>query len=175
MDKIDWQIVDMLLRDARVSYSEIGRQLGLGKDSIQKRVKKLTESGILKTPISILDAKKCGFAGIVDFFINLDIENLSLVEDQLSKLPYVLLLGRAIGDYNFYLSSFYRDFNDIKEIISLIKKISFISSYEMICYERDVAISIIWPFIDEDPYRSIIYKIQSKHERYDREVNNENR
>ena len=109
MDKIDWQIVDMLLRDARVSYSDIGKHLGLGKDSIQRRVKKLIESGILKVPISILDAKKCGFEGIVDFFIRADIENIQAVEDHLSTLPYVLIIGRAIGDYNFYLSSFYRN------------------------------------------------------------------
>ena len=162
MDKIDWEIVDMLLRDARVSYADIGKKLGLGKDSIQRRVKKLNTSGILRTPISILDAKKCGFEGIVDFFIRLDTENIQAVEDQLSTLPYALVIGRAIGDCNFYFSSFYRDFEDIKVIISRIKKISYISSYEMICYERDVATSIIWPFIDGEPNRSIVYKLKSK-------------
>ncbi len=153
----------MLLRDARTSYSDIGKHLGLGKDSIQRRVKKLVERGILKIPISILDAKKCGFEGIVDFFIRIDIENLQIIEEQLSKLPYVLIIGRAIGDHNFYLSSFYRNFDDIKEIIAQIKKISCISSYEMICYEKDVATAIIWPFIDGDPNNSIIYKIQPKY------------
>ena len=61
MDNVDWQIMGMLLRDARKPYSEIGKAVGLGKDSIQKRVKKLQEQGILGTPISILDARKCGF------------------------------------------------------------------------------------------------------------------
>jgi hypothetical protein len=72
------------------------------------------------------------------------------------------MMGRTIGDHNFYLSSFYRDFNDIKEIVSQIKMSSHISFYEMICYQKDVAVPIIWPFIDGDPYSSIIYKIQSK-------------
>jgi hypothetical protein len=110
-----------------------------------------------------LEAKKCGLEGIVDFFIRLDIENIQLVEDQLITLPYALIVGRAIGDYNFYFSSFYRDFGDIKDIISRIKKITYISSYEMICYEKDVAASIIWPFIDDDPNRSIVYKVKSKY------------
>lgn len=153
----------MLLRDARVSYSDIGKRVGLGKDSIQRRVKKLNALGVLRIPISILDAKKCGFEGIVDFFIRVDIENIQMVEDQLSTLPYLLVIGRAIGDYNLYLSSFYKDFNDIKEIISQIKKISSIISYEMICYEKDVANPLIWPFIDGDPNNSILYKVQSKH------------
>jgi DNA-binding Lrp family transcriptional regulator len=152
----------MLLRDARVSYSDIGKKLGLGKDTIQKHVKKLTDLGVLKVPISILDAKKSGFKGIVDFFILLDVENIQAVENQLSNLPYGLVIGRAIGDFNFYFSSFYRDFDDIKEIISEFKKIPYISSYEMICYEKDVAIPIIWPFIDGDPNSSIVYKIQAK-------------
>jgi len=162
MDKIDWQIVDMLLRDARVSYADIGKQLGLGKDSIQRRVKKLNSSGVLKTPISILNANKCGFEGIVDFFIRLDSENTGMLEDNLLTLPYILILGRAIGDYNIYLSSFYRNFSDIKEIVSRIKKISGISSYEMIYYEKDVANPLIWPFVNGDPSNSIVYKIQAK-------------
>ncbi len=162
MDKIDWQIVDMLLRDARVSYADIGKRLGLGKDSIQRRVKKLNDLGVLKTPISILNAKKCGFEGIVDFFIRVDTENIEILEERLSTLPYILILGRAIGDYNIYLSSFYRDFSYIRAVISQIKKISGISSYEMICYENDVANPLIWPFINGDPSNSIVYKIQSK-------------
>ena len=75
MDDVDWQIIDMLLKDARKPFSDIGKALGLGKDSIQRRVVKLRERGILGTPIAILDARKCGFEGIIDFFIKIDVRS----------------------------------------------------------------------------------------------------
>ena len=164
MDNVDWQIVDMLLRDARKSYSEIGKAVGLGKDSIQKRVRKLHEQGILGTPISILDARKCGFEAIVDFFIKTDSElkDMKTFETPLAKLPYILIYARTLGDYNLYVSSYFRNFDDIKEIVELIKSNANFSSFEMAIYRKDVSNPLIVPFVNGNPENSILYKIQGK-------------
>ncbi|HLN46121.1 MAG TPA: Lrp/AsnC family transcriptional regulator [Candidatus Sulfotelmatobacter sp.] len=166
MDNVDWQIMDMLLRDARKSYSEIGKVLGLGKDSIQKRVKKLQEQGILGTPIAILDARKCGFEGIVDFFIKADSElkDVETFEAQLAKLPYILTFARTLGDYNLYVSSFFRNFDDIREIVEVIKSNGNFSSFEMTIYRKDVSNPLIVPFVDGNPENSILYKIHTKYQ-----------
>ena len=164
MDNVDWQIMDMLLRDARKPYSEIGKAVGLGKDSIQKRVKKLQEQGILGTPISILDARKCGFEGIVDFFIKTDAElnDVKTFETQLAKLPYILTFARTLGDYNLYVSSFFRNFDDVREIVEMIKSNANFSSFEMAIYRKDVSNPLIVPFVDGNPENSILYKIMGK-------------
>lgn len=163
MDDIDWQIMDMLLRDARKPFSEIGKALGLGKDSIQRRVKKLQEKGILGTPIAILDAKKCGFEGIIDFFIKTDIElnDAKTFEKQLAKLPYILAIAKTLGDYNLYVSSFFRNFGDAREIIETIKKNESVSSFEMAIYAKDTSNPLVMPFVTGNPDDSIIYKIHS--------------
>ncbi len=164
MDNVDWQIMDLLLRDARKPYSDIGKAVGLGKDSVQKRVKKLQEQRILGTPISILDARKCGFEAIVDFFIKTDSElnDVKEFETQLAKLPYILTLARTLGDYNLYVSSFFRNFDDIREIVALIKKHANFSSFEMAIYRKDVNNPLIVPFVDGNPENSILYKIMGK-------------
>ena len=164
MDNVDWQIMDMLLRDARKPYSEIGKAVGLGKDSVQKRVRKLQEQGILGTPISILDARKCGFVAIVDFFIKTDSElkDVKTFETQLAKLPYILTFARTLGDYNLYVSSFFRDFDDLREIMELIKNNANFSSFDFAVYRKDVSNPFIVPFVDGDPENSILYKIMGK-------------
>ncbi len=164
MDNVDWQIMDMLLRDARKPYSEIGKAVGLGKDSIQKRVKKLQEQGILLTPISILDAGKCGFEAIVDFFIKTDSElkDVKSFEAQLAKLPYVLTFARTLGDYNLYVSSFFRNFDDVREIVDLIKGNVNFSSFEMAIYRKDINNPLIVPFVEGNPENSILYRIMGK-------------
>jgi Lrp/AsnC family transcriptional regulator for asnA, asnC and gidA len=164
MDNVDWQIMDMLLRDARKPYSEIGKAVGLGKDSIQKRVKKLHKQGIIGTPISILDARKCGFEAIIDFFIKTDseLEDMKIFETQLAKLPCILTFAKTLGDYNLYISSFFRTFVDITEIVELIKSNTSLSSFEMAIYKKDVSNPLILPFVEGNPENSILYKIQGK-------------
>lgn len=164
MDDIDWQIMDMLLRDARKPFSEIGKTLGLGKDSIQRRVKKLHEKGILGTPVAILDAKKCGFECIIDFFIKTDAElnDAKAFEEQLAKLPYIILIGKTLGDYNLYVSSFFRNIGDAREIIETIKKNEMVSSFNMAIYAKDTSNPLLMPFLAGNPENSIVYKIHSK-------------
>lgn len=164
MDETDWQIIDMLLRDARKPFSEIGKALGLGKDSIQRRVKKLHENGILGTPISILDAKKCGFEGIIDFFIKTEAElnDVKTFEKQLSKLPYIFTIAKTLGDYNLYVSSFFRNIGDAREIIETIKKNEMVSFFDMAIYVKDTSNPLLMPFLAGNPENSIIYKIRAQ-------------
>ena len=164
MDETDWKIIDILLRDARKPFSEIGKALGLGKDSIKRRVKKLHESGILGTPISILDAKKCGFEGIIDFFIKTDAEqnDVKTFEKQLAKLPYISTIAKTLGDYNLYVSSFFRNIGDAREIIETIKKNEMVSSFDMAIYVNDTSSPLLMPFLAGNPENSIIYKIRAQ-------------
>jgi Lrp/AsnC family transcriptional regulator, regulator for asnA, asnC and gidA len=170
MDETDWTIIDMLLKDARTSYSEIGKRLGLRKDTIQRRVQKLTKLGILGTPISILDAKKCGFEGIVDFFIKIDTSNFN-IKHEFKSLPFVLMIAETIGDYNLYLSSFFRNIDDINQIVSKLKSLPNIVSFEMFYYFNDIANPLIMPFISGNPSNSILYKIKSATPQWNKKQN----
>ncbi len=163
MDETDWQIMDALLRDARTPFSEIGNRLGLRKDNIQRRVKSLHEKGILGTPTIILDSKKCGFEGIVDFFIKLvpGSEDISKVEAKLAEMPYVIWTAKAMGAYNLYISSFFRDFDNYREIIETVKRTEQILSFEMVVYSKDISNPILIPFVDNRPEDSIVYKTRT--------------
>jgi DNA-binding Lrp family transcriptional regulator len=163
MDDTDWRIIDFLLRDARTSFSEIGKVLGLGKDAIQKRVKKLRSDGILGIPITIFDAKKCGFEGIVDFFVKISNEGPGIldIQKELAEYPYTLQVTASLGDYNLYFSSFFRNFEDIRRLVEKVKKNASVSSFEMAIYSQDISNPMILPFLNDQPENSIIYKIQN--------------
>jgi Lrp/AsnC family leucine-responsive transcriptional regulator len=164
MDDIDWEIMDSLLRDARTTLTTIGKKLGLGKDTIQKRVKKLQKQGLLGTPIAILDSKNCGFKGIIDFFIKftpkITIDEKEIT-NQLTELPFLLSIANTEGDYNLYLSSFFRSVEDVGKIVDLISEIPEISHFEFVVYSKNVSLPILIPFVDGNPENSIIYKLKS--------------
>lgn len=48
MDKIDIRIIDLLKGNARMSYQELGDQIGMSRVAAKKRVQKLEERGIIR-------------------------------------------------------------------------------------------------------------------------------
>lgn len=163
MDDVDWKIMDALVKDARITLSEIGKELGLGKDTIQKRVKKLKNQGLLGDPRIILDSKKCGFKGIADFFIKFDPKKVvdeKQIINQLKQLPFLLFIATSEGDYNLCLSSFFRSVEDIANIVNLMSKITDILDFEIVFYAKDISNPILIPFVEGRPEDSIIYKLK---------------
>ena len=48
MDRIDAELITALRAEARASYAELGRRVGLSGPSVQDRVRRLEESGTLR-------------------------------------------------------------------------------------------------------------------------------
>lgn len=47
LDEINWAILEALQKNARSSFSEIGRKVGLSSPAVAERVKKMEDSGII--------------------------------------------------------------------------------------------------------------------------------
>jgi Lrp/AsnC family transcriptional regulator, leucine-responsive regulatory protein len=48
LDQIDWKILKELQIDARISYAELGRRVGLTTPAVIERIRKLEDAGIIK-------------------------------------------------------------------------------------------------------------------------------
>jgi Lrp/AsnC family transcriptional regulator, leucine-responsive regulatory protein len=47
LDPTDWRILEELQEDARISFSELGRRVGLSAPAVAERVKRLESAGII--------------------------------------------------------------------------------------------------------------------------------
>ena len=47
LDPVGWQILSALQEDARLSFAEIGRQVGLSLPAVAERVRRMEEAGII--------------------------------------------------------------------------------------------------------------------------------
>ena len=45
MDEVDQKIVQLLIKNARMSYSDIGQQVGISRVAVKSRIKALEEKG----------------------------------------------------------------------------------------------------------------------------------
>ncbi len=57
LDKIDNQIINLLLKDARMSYSDIGEAVGLSRVAVKNRIAALERLGVIKGYKAVIDSQ----------------------------------------------------------------------------------------------------------------------
>ena len=55
IDEKDNQIINLLLEDSRMSYSDIGDRIGMSRTAVKKRISELEKSGLIKGYTVVLD------------------------------------------------------------------------------------------------------------------------
>ncbi|MDQ3800143.1 MAG: Lrp/AsnC family transcriptional regulator [Acidobacteriota bacterium] len=103
MDSIDWKILKELQRDARVSYAELGRRVGLTTPAVIERVRKLEDAGIITGYRAEIDAAKVGLP--ITAFIRMSITGVdySRIIEVAEGAPEVLECHRGTGGDSFIM------------------------------------------------------------------------
>jgi Lrp/AsnC family leucine-responsive transcriptional regulator len=73
MDSIDYNLVRVLAEDARLSYAELGRRVGLSPSAVAERVHQLEGAKVILGYRALLDEKAFGYSVIA--FIRLTCDN----------------------------------------------------------------------------------------------------
>jgi Lrp/AsnC family transcriptional regulator, leucine-responsive regulatory protein len=60
LDAIAWKIVEALQRNARVTFAELGRKVGLSTPAVAERVHRLEEAGVITGYHASIDGSKLG-------------------------------------------------------------------------------------------------------------------
>jgi len=60
LDQVSWKILEALQQNARLSFAEIGRQVGLSTPAVAERVHRLEEAGVITGYHAALDLAKLG-------------------------------------------------------------------------------------------------------------------
>ncbi len=98
MDEIDRQIIRILKSDGRTAYIDIGKQVGLSEGAVRKRVKLLTDSGVIRrftVKISVGE----GAEAITLFATNPSFPTQE-VSDRIRTIPNVETLYEVTGEYD---------------------------------------------------------------------------
>ena len=62
LDELDRKIVGLLIQNARMSYSDIGQQVGISRVAVKMRVQALEKKGIIEEYTTIINPQKLGGA-----------------------------------------------------------------------------------------------------------------
>ena len=98
LDEIDNQIINLLIADARLTYSEIGEKVGISRVAVTKRVAALEEQGIIKgyhADVNPMEAPKMmTFVAV----IKTRADSYDLISDALEQEACVVTLCKMSGD-----------------------------------------------------------------------------
>jgi Lrp/AsnC family leucine-responsive transcriptional regulator len=103
LDDAGWNILDELQRNARVSFAELGRRVGLSTPAVLERVHKMEACGIILGYHAKLDRAKTGMP--ITAFIRLSVlgDLLQRVIAIAEKLDEVLECHRVTGTDSFVI------------------------------------------------------------------------
>lgn len=103
MDSIDWKILKELQTDARTSYAELGRRVGLTTPAVIERVRKLEDARVITGYRAEIDTTKIGLP--ITAFIRMSISGVdySHIIEVAQNSEEVLECHRGTGGDSFIM------------------------------------------------------------------------
>ena len=86
LDELDQKIVQLLIKNARMSYSEIGSLVGISRVAVKMRVQSLEKRGVIEEYTTIINPQKISGAVSCYFEIETKPDTLGQVTD--TQLPH---------------------------------------------------------------------------------------
>ncbi|MFD1613971.1 Lrp/AsnC family transcriptional regulator [Gelatiniphilus marinus] len=124
LDEIDHQILDMLIDNTRIPFTDIAKKLLISAGTVHVRVKKMEESGIIRGSSLTLDYKKLGYSFIayVGLFIN-NTSQTKFVLERINDIPFVTVAHITTGKFNIFCKIRAKSTEHAKEIIFMLDDI----------------------------------------------------
>ena len=118
LDDVDHQILDILIQNTRVPFTDIAKKLLISAGTVHVRVKKMEEAGIITGSSLTLDYTKLGYSFIA--YVGVFLHNTSqtqFVLERIHEIPYVTVAHITTGKFNIFCKIRARDTLHAKDVI----------------------------------------------------------
>lgn len=99
LDSTDWKLLRELQRDARLSYNELGRRVGLSAPAAAERVRRLESAGIITGYGAQIDPAKVGLPLLAMIQMRCDPGKCLLKTSRAGEFPEVLEMHKLSGSH----------------------------------------------------------------------------
>ena len=140
LDEIDYKVLDLLIDNSRIPYTDIAKKLLISAGTVHVRIKKMEDAGIIKGSTLNLDYVKLGYSFIAYVGIFLEKNNMTdRVLQSLKDIPFVTVAHITTGRFNIFCKVRATDTKSAKDIIFMIDDIEGVSRTEtMISLEESI-------------------------------------
>ncbi len=120
LDNMDRMLLRALFYDATTSAGALGRRFGLSQSAAWRRIRRLTDAGVLRGRRIELNLEKLGFGVTVFLGVKLATKGRVSLEDferAVSAIPEVQTVEHVLGMYDYRLRVVARDISDFERIL----------------------------------------------------------
>jgi Lrp/AsnC family transcriptional regulator, leucine-responsive regulatory protein len=122
LDQISWHILETLQTDARLSFAELGRRVGLSTPAVAERVRKLEDMGVILGYHALIDPSKVGIS--MQVIVRLTIDGgeptVRKLMKEVQEMREIVQCYRVTGSDSFILKA---DVMSIRHLDRLIERL----------------------------------------------------
>ncbi|MCF2443515.1 Lrp/AsnC ligand binding domain-containing protein [Dyadobacter sp. CY345] len=118
IDSTDLRILSLLIENAALPYTEIGKRVFVSGGTVHVRMKKMEQLGIVKGSQLLIDPTKLGWD--ISAFLGVYLDKSSLYEEvaqELERIPEVVNIHYTTGIYSIFIKIVCRDTGHLREIL----------------------------------------------------------
>ena len=111
-----------MLSDGRISFAEIGRQVGLSLPAASERVRRLEEAGIITGYQATLNFKKLGYPTVVFVQLTISPRRYAEIKGIMAGMPEIIEAHHVAGDLSFILKLRLADLEELEPILTKLNR-----------------------------------------------------
>jgi Lrp/AsnC family leucine-responsive transcriptional regulator len=117
LDDVNWQILGELQLNARVSYSELGRRVGLTSPAVAERMRRMEEAGIIEGYRAVVNLERVGLPLLAMIRLATDERMCAQFSALVKDIPEVLECCRITGGDSYIVKVAVRSVRHLEELL----------------------------------------------------------
>lgn len=117
LDALDRQIVQLLIENARSSYSEIGQKVGISRVAVKQRIQALEQRGVIEEYTTVINPQKISGAVFCYFEIETQPDALTEVERILKQNDTITQIYRVTGRNKLHVHAVVASGEEMEKLI----------------------------------------------------------
>lgn len=126
LDRVDIEILRVILKDARKSYREVAKELNLSVATVYNRIKKMQAEGVIKGFAPVLDHSKLGFDLTALILLQAEGGHLVEVEEEVAKLEEACAVYDITGEFDIAVVAKFKSREALNRFIKNLLKIPYV-------------------------------------------------
>ena len=120
LDELDQKILRLLVENARMSYSEIGQQVGISRVAVKARICALEQRGIIEEYTTVINPQKINGAVSCYFEIETLPDSFSQVVALLEQNETITQIYRVTGKHKLHVHAVAASSDEMERLIGQV-------------------------------------------------------
>jgi DNA-binding Lrp family transcriptional regulator len=118
LDELDKKILSRLHENSRLSYTDLGKEIGISRVAVQSRINNLMEKGVIEKFTTVINPTKIGIHVSAFFSVEVEPQHLEAVADQLAEEHAVTSLYHMTGPSKLHMHGIFTDNQEMETFLT---------------------------------------------------------